>query len=162
MPNFASIIKSHNKNASASSKRMQRGTAQKSCNCCNKDLTSINCKNNIILYRGHMDYIERATFNTTLLERGYFWLKTFTGFILYACILFAIVVSYLYLCRYIYIFSPKYYVMSSSLNTQLPSTFVSKALWYRIFKQLDCSLIWNFHRMYQSIHSSNSAYFMKK
>ena len=41
-------------------------------------------------------------------------------------------------------------------------TFVSKALWYRTFKKLDCSLIWNFYRIYHSIHSSNSANFMKK
>ena len=31
-------------------------------------------------------------------------------------------------------------------------TFVSKALRYRTFKKLDCSLIWNFYRMYHSIH----------
>ena len=42
------------------------------------------------------------------------------------------------------------------------TTFVSKALWYRTFKKLDCSLIWNFYRMYHSIHSSNCANFMKK
>ena len=40
-------------------------------------------------------------------------------------------------------------------------TFVSKALWYRTFKKLDCSLIWNFYRMYHSIQSSNCANFMK-
>ena len=42
------------------------------------------------------------------------------------------------------------------------NTFVSKALWYTTFKKLDCSLIWNFYRMYHSIHSSNCANFMKK
>ena len=40
-------------------------------------------------------------------------------------------------------------------------TFVSKALWYRIFTKLDCSLIWNLHKMCQSMHSSNCN-FMKK
>ena len=39
-------------------------------------------------------------------------------------------------------------------------TFVSKALWYRTFKKLDCSLIWNLYTMYQSIHSSNCGNFM--
>ena len=41
-------------------------------------------------------------------------------------------------------------------------TFVSKALWYRTFKKLDCSLIWNLHIMSKNIHSSNCANFMKK
>ena len=42
------------------------------------------------------------------------------------------------------------------------STFVSKPLWYRTFKKIDFSLIWNLHRMCQTIHSSNCANFMKK
>ena len=52
--------------------------------------------------------------------------------------------------------------LSSSLFKFNWLTFVSKSLWYRTFKKLDCSLIWNFYRMYQSIHSSNCANFMKK
>ena len=41
-------------------------------------------------------------------------------------------------------------------------TLVSKALWYRTFKKIDCSLIWNFNRMYQTIHSSNLSKFHEK
>ena len=41
-------------------------------------------------------------------------------------------------------------------------TFASLVLWYRTFKKLDCSLIWNFCRMCQTIHSSNCANFMEK
>ena len=44
----------------------------------------------------------------------------------------------------------------------LLNTFVSKALWYMTLKKLDCSLIWNLYRMFQRIHSSNCANFMKK
>ena len=36
------------------------------------------------------------------------------------------------------------------------------ALWYRTLKKLDCSLIWNFYRMYLSIHSSNCAKWKNK
>ena len=43
----------------------------------------------------------------------------------------------------------------------LGTTFVSKALWYRTFKKRDCSLIWNFFRMYQSIRSSNCKFHEK-
>ena len=35
-------------------------------------------------------------------------------------------------------------------------------LWYRTLNKLDCSLIWNFHRMCQTIPSSNCANFVKK
>ena len=39
---------------------------------------------------------------------------------------------------------------------------LSPPLFLNTGKKLDCSLIWNLHRMYQSIHSSKSANFMKK
>ena len=48
------------------------------------------------------------------------------------------------------------------VSVELCNIFVSKALWYRTFKKLDCSLIWNFYRMYHNIHSSNWSNFMKK
>ena len=48
-----------------------------------------------------------------------------------------------------------------SENSAIQNTFVSKALWYRTFEKPDCSLIWNLYRMYQSIHPSNCANFMK-
>ena len=57
---------------------------------------------------------------------------------------------------------PKLHHAPSACRINGHHTFVSKALWYRTFKKLDCSLIWNFYRMYHSIHSSNCANFMKK
>ena len=40
--------------------------------------------------------------------------------------------------------------------------FVSKAQWCRKFIKIDCSLIWNFHRMCLINQSSNYANFMEK
>ena len=58
-----------------------------------------------------------------------------------------------YLKRYLYAFFGEYVILWCF-------TIVAKALWYRTFCQLDCSLIWNFYRIYHSSHSSTCAHYV--
>ena len=67
----------------------------------------------------------------------------FFSFVSFVCLF-----CYLFVCMYVCLFVCLNVYGSVGLNT-IHFTFVSRALWFRTLKkqQLDCSLIWNLHRM---------------